>query len=440
MSWSTRWLSPVRRAWHASMRLLERSMPQPSRPSRRGHASTHTVAPAPVSAPATTLSLSRLESRLLGFSFGRLLAIVRKEIIQLRRDRLTFGMMLGVPLLQMVLFGYAINADPKHLITAVLDFDASPVSRSLLASMQASGYFAQSTNYHSEQAAHEALQRGEVQFVINIPAGFSHALWRGETPALLLEADATDPAAASNAVAALRLISNNVIQRDLRAGLARLAASPAPFELRVHARYNPEGSTQYNIVPGLTGLVLTMTLVMMTSLAITRERERGTMENLLAMPTRPLEVLVGKLLPFIGIGYLQIGLILLVARWLFGVPMQGSLALLFLLALVFIAANLAVGLTVSTLAANQLQSVQASVFFFLPSVLMSGFMFPFQGMPFWARAFGECLPLTHFLRVVRGILLKGDGFAEVGGELWPIATFAVVMLTIGVLRYRQTLD
>ena len=374
------------------------------------------------------------------FSVPRLWAIVVKEFIQMRRDRVTFGMMIGVPLIQLVLFGYAINADPKRLPTAVLMADYGPQGRTVLHAIRNSGYFEFTRELTSEQEGRDVLARGDVQFVVNIPQGFTRELLRGERPAILIEADATDPAATSNAIGSLRTVLTKALEHDLKGPLVFLAGREDPIELRVHAQYNPEAITQYNIVPGLMGVVITMTMVMITGLAITRERERGTMENLLSMPTRPFEVMVGKIIPYILVGYVQLGLILLAARVLFDVPMHGNLGLLLLVAFLFITANLAMGITFSTLAENQLQAVQLSFFFFLPSLLLSGFMFPFRGMPQWAQAVGELLPLTHFLRVVRGILLKGNGLHEIALQLWQIALFAVVALAVGIKRYRQTLD
>jgi ABC-2 type transport system permease protein len=374
------------------------------------------------------------------FSPSRLWAIVVKEFIQMRRDRVTFGMMVGVPLMQLVLFGYAINADPKRLPTAVLMADYGPHGRTLLHAIRNSEYFEFKRELATEQEGHDVLARGEVQFVVNIPQSFTRDLLRGERPVMLVEADATDPAATSNAIGALRVLVTTALAHDFTGPLAFLSASNEPIELRIHARYNPEAITQYNIVPGLMGVVLTMTMVMITGLAITRERERGTMENLLSMPTRPFEVMVGKIIPYILVGYVQVGLILLAARLLFDVPMLGNVGLLLLVAFVFITANLAMGITFSTLAENQLQAVQLSFFFFLPSLLLSGFMFPFRGMPRWAQTIGEMLPLTHFLRIVRGILLKGNGFEEVGLQVWQIGLFAVVAVAVGITRYRQTLD
>ncbi|HEY8506534.1 MAG TPA: ABC transporter permease [Gemmataceae bacterium] len=392
------------------------------------------------------------------FSPARFWAIVVKEFVQMRRDRLTFAMMIGIPLIQLVLFGYAINSDPRNLPTAVLVADHGPHGRTLLYAIKNSGYFDFVRELKTEAEADAALARGEVLFVVQIPENFSRDFLRGDRPVLLVEADATDPAATSNAVGALRSLLETALLNDLKGPLAPLAAgqpSPrseagaggdrpfggsGPVELRVHARYNPEAVTQYNIVPGLMGVVLTLTMILITGLAMTRERERGTMENLLSMPVRPFEVLTGKIAPYILVGYVQVALILVTARYLFRVPMAGNLGLLLAATLVFIAANLAVGITFSTVAKNQLQAMQMTFFFFLPSILLSGFMFPFRGMPGWAQVIGEVLPLTHYLRIIRGILLKGNGLEEVAPELWPIALFAAVALTVAVKRYRRTLD
>jgi ABC-2 type transport system permease protein len=371
------------------------------------------------------------------FTPHRLWAVVIKEM---RRDRVTFGMMVGIPLMQLMLFGFAINSDPRQLPTAVRMADDGPFARTLVAAMQHSEYFNIIRTTATEAETQQLLQLGEVQFVVNIPVDFSRQLLRGERPALLVEADATDPAAVGPAVSALRAVADSVLDRDLKGPLAALRVSQSPIELRLHAHYNPENITQYNVVPGLLGVVLTMTMVVITALAITRERERGTMENLLATPVRPFEVMLGKIIPYIVVGYIQLSLILLAAHFIFQVPLVGSVTLLYLVAFVFIAANLAVGITFSTLAKNQLQAVQMAFFFFLPSILLSGFMFPFRGMPEWAQWVGTCLPNTHFLRIVRGILLKGNGFTEIIPELWPLLLFLTIAMTIGVKRYRQTLD
>ena len=374
------------------------------------------------------------------FSISRWLGIVGKEFIQLKRDRLTFGMIVGIPIIQLVLFGFAINSDPKHLPTAVLIADRSEFSRSILSGLKNSEYFAFVGEARDEADADRMLATGEVQFVVSIPADFSKRLVRGERPAVLVEADATDPAATGNAIAAVNQLAQTVLAHDLTGPLAALAATPGAFEVRVHPRYNPEAVTQYNIVPGLMGVILTMTMVMMTGLAITRERERGTMENLLATPATALEVMTGKIVPYVLIGLVQVTIILILARVLFGVPMMGNLFLLYCAVLLFIAANLTLGLTFSSLARNQLQAMQMTFFFFLPSMLLSGFMFPFRGMPGWAQAIGEVLPLTHFLRIVRGILLKGNALGEIIPEAWPLLVFMLVVMLLGLRAFRSTLD
>jgi ABC-2 type transport system permease protein len=374
------------------------------------------------------------------FSFRRFWGVLLKEFIQMRRDRLTFAMMIGIPIIQLVLFGYAINSDPKSLPTAVIMADASPFARSLVAAIENSSYFRIVRTARSEAEAEELLASGEVQFVINIPADFSRRIQRSERPPLLVEADATDPAATSNALSALSQLARTALDRDLDGTLRHLQSSEPAFELRLHRRYNPEGITQYNIVPGIMGTILTLTLVMMTALGMTRERERGTMENLLAMPVQPSEVMLGKIIPYIVAGYVQVAVILLAAYFLFAVPMEGSHLLLSLALIVFITANLAVGFTFSTIALNQLQAVQLAVFFFLPSILLSGFLFPFRGMPAWAQWLGEILPLTHFLRIVRGIMLKGNGFMQIWPELWPLLLFMTAAMLVAMLHYRRTLD
>ncbi|HEX6704969.1 MAG TPA: ABC transporter permease [Albitalea sp.] len=374
------------------------------------------------------------------FSLQRTLAIFIKEFQQMMRDRLTFAMAIGVPILQLVLFGYAINTDPKGLPTAIVSYDTGPMARSLVAALQNTGYFRVTRQADSEAQADALLETGEVQFMVAIPPDFSRRVVRGEKPAILVSVDATDPSASGNAIAALAQVAQQALHADLGGPLAQLAPGAPPYELRVHRRYNPEGLSRYNIVPGLIGTILTMTMVMLTGLAMTRERERGTMENLLATPVRPVEVMVGKILPYVVIGYIQLGVILAAAWALFEVPMAGSLTLLLTMIGLFMLANLAVGFTFSTLAQNQLQAMQMTFFFFLPSILLSGFMFPFRGMPRWAQWIGEALPLTHFLRIVRGIMLKGNGMGQLVPELWPLLLFLALAGALALARYRQTLD
>jgi ABC-2 type transport system permease protein len=374
------------------------------------------------------------------FSIARWWGIVTKEFLQLRRDRLTFGMVVGMPIVMLVVFGYAINTDPRHLHTAVLRGDQSEFTRSYLAAMRTSGYFEFVGELDNEDEARAALARGDVQFVVNIPTDFTRRLLRGERPAMLIEADATDPAAAGAAIASVRELALSVSKKDLNGALAPLAGGQPPFEVRVHKLYNPEGLTQHNIVPGLMGVILTMTMVMMTGLAMTRERERGTMENLLATPAEPLEVMTGKIVPYVFIGLIQISIILLAAVYLFGVPFVGSVAVLYTVALLFIAAQLTIGITISSLARNQLQAMQLTFFYFLPTMLLSGFMFPFQGMPGWAQVVGGILPATYFMRLVRGILLKGNAWIDLWPNIWPVMLFTVVVMSIALIFYRRTLD
>ena len=375
-----------------------------------------------------------------GFSVVRWWSIVLKEFTQLRRDRLTFAMIVGIPILQMALFGYAINTNPKHLDTAIISTDNTDITRNFIAALQNSSYFKVVGELPNEAAGREALARGQLLFVVNIPAGFTRQLLRHERPSLLIEADATDPTATASALAALNGVVQSVVQREMTGPLASLQPGATPFNVVVHQLYNPDNITQYNVVPGLMGVVLTLTMVMMTGLAITRERERGTMENLLAMPSTPMEVMTGKLIPYIGIGLIQASIILLAARFVFEVPFFGSLGAVYLSALLFIAANLTVGITFSSLAQNQLQAVQLAIFYFLPNILLSGFMFPFKGMPMWAQMIGNLLPLTYFNRLIRGILLKGNGWADSWPSVWPMMVFTLALMAVAVATYRRTLD
>ncbi|MFZ2649037.1 MAG: ABC transporter permease [Burkholderiaceae bacterium] len=374
------------------------------------------------------------------FSVQRALAVFIKEFQQMLRDRMTFAMAVGVPVLQLVLFGYAINTDPKGLPTAIVSADTGPLARSLSAALQNTGYFRVTHLPASETQAEALVETGEVQFMIVIPGDFSRRVIRGERPAVLVAVDATDPSASGNAIAALASVADQALARDLTGPLRSLQVGAAPYELRIHRRYNPEGLSRYNIVPGLIGTILTMTMVMLTGLAMTRERERGTMENLLATPVRPFEVMAGKILPYVVIGYIQLSVILAAAWLLFEVPMVGSVILLSVMIGLFMLANLAIGFTFSTLARNQLQAMQMTFFFFLPSMLLSGFMFPFRGMPQWAQHLGEVLPLTHFLRIVRGIMLKGNSLVQVLPELWPMLAFLLGAAALALARYRRTLD
>lgn len=384
----------------------------------------------------------RIERRTRGLmaSLARIRAAFIKEMIQLRRDRITFAMMIGVPLLQLLLFGYAINTDPRRLPTAILVQDDSAFTRSFLAAMRSSNYFELRTVAGSEDELDHLLLSGKVLFGVQIPAHFGRDLIRGERPAILVIADATDPTATGGAISALQGLSTSVFSRDLIGPTSSLPARPPPYELRIHRRYNPTGDTSLNIVPGLMGTILTLTMLIFTALSVTREIERGTMESLLAMPISPVEIMLGKITPYLAVGALQMGLILVAGHLLFGVPVVGSVILLVTLTMLFILANLSVGYTFSTVASSQLQAMQMSFFFFLPSILLSGFMFPFRGMPDWAQTIGEVLPLTHFLRIVRGIMLKGASFGDIQADVLALSAFTLVAMGIAVARFRQTLD
>ena len=374
------------------------------------------------------------------FSAARWRAILVKEFIQLKRDRMTFAMIVTIPIMQVVLFGYAINSDPKNLPTAVLSDDSGPFVRSLVSALQVSRYFRVVAQVHSPAEAFDLLQRGKVQFVVSVPSQFERRLARSQPAPFLVEADATDPSATSNALAALQPLIEQTLKRDLPEFARRAVIQVHPIDVRIHRLYNPEGISAYNTVPALLGVVLTMTMVMMTALAMTRERERGTFETLLATPALPLEVMLGKVVPYVLIGFIQVTLMLVASRLIFDVPIVGSVLLIYAMILAFIVANLTLGITLSSIARNQLQAVQMAIFVFLPSILLSGFMFPFRGMPTWAQWIGNALPLTHLVVIVRGVMLKGVGLREVWVHLAAIAGFAVAVLLIGLRFYRRTLD
>jgi ABC-2 type transport system permease protein len=377
---------------------------------------------------------------MMGFSLARILAVISKEFTQLMRDRLTYAMIIGIPIIQLLLFGYAINSDPKHLPTAVLVQDQGEFSRSVISAMKNSDYFRMVDSVRTPAELNELVERGSVQFAVTIPGDFSRKVVRGDSPQILVEADASDPAATGPAVAALASLPVYALKHDLKGPLASRAKTSQPFEVIVQRRYNPENITSYNIVPGLVATILTLTLVMMTSLAMTRETERGTMETLLATPLRPLEVMIGKLTPFVLVGIVQATLIIAMARLLFGVPMAGGWAALILGLFLFIVGSLSLGFLVSTLARNQLQAMQMSFFYFLPSILLSGFLFPFRGMPVWAQWLGTIVPVTHMLRVIRGAMLKGVGIMEALPSLGALALFVLIVASPAMKQYRTTLD
>ncbi len=375
-----------------------------------------------------------------GFSGGRVAAVMIKEFKQLTRDRLTYAMILGLPVIQLLLFGYAINTEPRHLPTAVLVQEDSVFARSIVSALHHSAYFDLTAQARSPAELDEMIRQGRVQFAVTVPGDFTRRVARADQPQVLVEADATDPSATSGAVAALAALPIQALAHDLKGALAARGQGVLPFQVIVHARYNPEAITAYNIVPGLLGIILSLTLVMMTALSVTRETERGTMESLLATPVEPLEVMAGKLAPYVVIGLIQTAIILVLARFLFGVPMEGGWVGLSIGVSLFIVGSLALGFLISTAARSQLQAMQMSVFYIFPSILLSGFMFPFRGMPAWAQMLGEAIPVTHFLRVVRGALLKGQGLGDMWRELLALLAFGCVVTALAMARYRRTLD
>ena len=374
------------------------------------------------------------------FSFARLGALLIKEFIQMRRDRITFAMMLGVPLMQLVLFGFAINNDPKGLPTALVAMSNDQYTRAMVSALEMTGYYRFDHVVGSAAEAEALMAKGAVSFVVTIPADFARRVERDDSPQILIEADATDPSAASGAVSTLSTVASQALLRAR--GMQETAAENAKQQLQVvvHRRYNPEGISQYNIVPGLLGVILQMTMVMMTAMALTRETERGTMENLLAMPSSPAEIMLGKVLPYLVVGSVQVVVVLVAAKLLFGIPFVGSLALLLSSVLVFVLSLVLLGYTISTIARTQMQAMQLTFFFFLPSIMLSGFMFPYRGMPDWAQTLGEIFPLTHFLRITRAVMLKGADFNAIATEIAWLALFVVVFAGTALLRFRRTLD
>ncbi len=374
------------------------------------------------------------------FSLTRLGAILAKEFVQMRRDRITFGMMLGVPVLQLLLFGFAINNDPKGLSAGLLALGQDRYTRAIVSSLELSGYYRFVARPSSAAEAESLIANGRVSFLVTIPGDLGVRIERGDNPEMLVEADASDPSASTGAVSALQTLAVRALLREQGREAIATEQSKAGLTVTVHRRYNPESISQYNIVPGLLGVILQMTMVMMTAMALTREIERGTMENLLAMPANGPEIMLGKVLPFLAVGAVQVALVLVAAKALFHVPFIGNLALLLSAVLVFVLALVLLGYTISTMARTQLQAMQLTFFFFLPSLLLSGFMFPFGGMPRWAQAIGEFFPLTHFLRVVRAIMLKGAILSDIGFEYSMLAIFVPAYALVALLRFRTTLD
>ncbi|MEP9396719.1 ABC transporter permease [Mesorhizobium sp. KR2-14] len=374
------------------------------------------------------------------FSFARLGALLMKEFIQMRRDRLTFAMMLGVPLMQLLLFGYAINNDPKSLPTALVTTSNDHYTRAMVSALEMTGYYRIDHVVRSAAEAEALIANGTVSFVVTIPSDLARRVDNGDSPQILIEADATDPAAASGAISTLGTVASQALLREQGMQQAADETNKSQLQVIVHRRYNPEIISQYNIVPGLLGVILQMTMVMMTAMALTRETERGTMENLLAMPASPAEIMLGKVLPYLVVGAVQMVVVLVAAKLLFGVPFIGSLTLLLSSVLIFVLALVLLGYTISTVSRTQMQAMQLTFFFFLPSILLSGFMFPYRGMPDWAQVFGEIFPLTHFLRVVRGVMLKGADLQAISSEVAALLAFVVLFATMALLRFRRTLD
>jgi ABC-2 type transport system permease protein len=374
------------------------------------------------------------------FSLRRLATMIVKEVIQMRRDRITFAMMLGVPLMQLMLFGFAINNDPKGLPAALVAPTQDRFTRAMVSALELTGYYRFTYPDVSATEAEFLMARGDVSFVVTVPSDFGRRVVRGDHPQILIEADATDPAVASGAISTLGTVAADALLRETGAEADAAARAASQLNVVVHRRYNPEGITQYNIVPGLLGVILQMTMVMMTSMALTRETERGTMENLLSMPVTPVEIMLGKVLPYFFVGAVQVSVVLGAARLIFHVPFVGSLALLLGGVFLFVMALVILGYVISTMSRTQMQAMQLTVFYFLPSLLLSGFMFPYRGMPGWAQTLGEILPLTHFLRLIRAVMLKGADYAAVAQPIAALTAFVAVFVVIALTRFRKTLD
>ena len=374
------------------------------------------------------------------FSLGRLFALLKKEVIQMRRDRITFAMMLGIPLIQLMLFGFAINSDPKGLPAALVAPTEDRFTRAIVSALELTGYYRFDHPHASAAEAEALITRGEVSFVVTIPSDFGRRVMRGDKPQILIEADATDPSVASGAISTLGTVAAEALLRETGAEAQAVEAAAAQMQVVVHRRYNPEGITQYNIVPGLLGVILQMTMVMMTAMALTREVERGTMENLLSMPATPVEIMLGKVLPYLGVGAVQVAVVLIASKLIFSVPFMGAMWLLLLGVFIFVSSLVILGYLISTASRTQMQAMQLTFFFFLPSLLLSGFMFPYRGMPGWAQALGEIFPLTHFLRLIRAVMLKGADYAGVAQPMAALALFVILYAVLALLRFRRTLD
>lgn len=373
-------------------------------------------------------------------SFSRIGAVLLKEFVQMRRDRMTFAMMVGIPIMQLIMFGFAINTDPRHLPTALIDRDHSTFSRSIIAAAENSTFMDISYRPQREDEAEKLIREGKVNFIFIIPENFSRDLVRGDQPQILIVADATDPSASSGAVNSMKEIVRSGLRRDLSGSLSFAGEAPPAVDVVLHKRYNPAAITQYNIIPGLLAIIIAMTMTMITAVAITREKERGTMENLLAMPLKPLEMMIGKISPYVIIGYVQACIVLLASQFVFEIPIAGSLVVLFAGVTVYIIVNLMIGFLFSSIAKTQMQAMQMTFFMLLPQILLSGFLFPFLGMPGWAQAIGQALPATHFMRIMRGVMLKGADGVDLISSFWPLGVIMLVVGSVAMLRYQRTLD
>lgn len=373
-------------------------------------------------------------------SFARVKAVLIKEFVQMRRDRMTFAMMVGIPIMQLIMFGFAINSDPRNLPTALIDRDHSNFSRAIISAAENSTFMDITFRPKTDQDAEQLIREGKVNFIFIIPENFARDLVRGDKPQLLLVADATDPSATSGAANSMNEIVRSGLRRDLSGSLSNIADAPPSVEVVLHKRYNPAGITQYNIIPGLLGIIIAMTMTMVTAVAITREKERGTMENLLAMPVKPLEMMIGKIAPYVIIGYVQTFVVLIAAEFAFDIPIVGSLGVLFAGVTIYIVVNLTIGFLFSSLAQTQMQALQMTFFLLMPQILLSGFMFPFLGMPRWAQYIGEALPATHFIRIMRGVMLKGADGSDLFASFWPLGLIMLAVGVVSMLRYQKTLD
>jgi len=364
--------------------------------------------------------------------------VVIKEIHELRRDKITIAMVFITPLLQLVILGYAVNMDARNIPTALLNYDAQYMSHVFVSAAQNTGYFSM-IPVQSEKAAKSAFLRGDIIFIVTIPEGFTRRILRDEKPQILIQGDAIDPLTIGNALSAITQAAKTMFLQDLPPSL-RNEVTADEFELIIHRMFNPEGITQYNTIPGIIGSILSTTLILMTALAIIRERESGAIENMLISPLTSLEVLTGKIIPYVIIGLFQSFFILFCAVYLFNIPLLGNIFLLFTVLMIYIFLCLSIGITISSVARNQLQALQMSSFYFIPSVMLSGFISPFISMPVWAQWIGACLPLTYFIRLIKGIMLKGNAFTVLLSDLLPLLLLAVIIMLIALKSFRKTLD